>query len=315
MHAHSHVAKNHDDNATKRRLGWVLLLTGGFMVVEFAVALFTGSLALLADAGHMLRDVMGVAIALAAAWMAERSSDVVATYGYRRYEVLGAFVNGLLLVGLIVFIAVDASRRLMQPDDIQAWPVLGVGILGLLVNAIGLWLLHGGDDKNLNVHGAYLEVLADALGSLGVIIAAVIILLTGWTRADAVVALGIAFWMIPRTWYLLRDTGRVLLEFTPANLDLEQIGSEMAAHEDVIEVHDLHIWEITPGFPALSAHVLVKADSDCHAKRHELEQLLKSRFDIRHTTLQVDHDRRETRIAVTDIKRGSMPEPGGRPNL
>lgn len=258
----------------------------------------------------MLRDVMGIAIALGAAWMAERPSDNIATYGYRRYEVLGAFVNGLLLVGLIAFIAIDASRRLVQPDAVQAWPVLAVGILGLLFNAAGIALLHAGASQNLNLRGAYLEVLADALGSLGVIMAATIILLTGWTRADAVVALIIALWMVPRTWSLLRDAGRVLLEFTPAGVSLERIGSEMAAHDEVVEVHDLHVWEITSGFSALSAHVLVGADNDCHACRRELERLLKERFGIEHTTLQVDHAQTDARVSVDEISgRGTSASP------
>ncbi|MGH8503277.1 MAG: cation diffusion facilitator family transporter [Gammaproteobacteria bacterium] len=301
MHAHSHADPTRSSN--KRTLIWVLLLTGGFMVVEFVAAMLTGSLALLADAGHMLRDVVGVAVALFAAWMAERPSDYVATYGYRRYEVLGAFVNGLLLVGLIVYIAIDAAMRLLRPEAVEAWPVLWIGVLGLLVNLAGLWLLRAGAGENINMRGAYLEVLADALGSIGVIAAAIIILLTGWVQADALVALGIALWMIPRTWVLLRDSGRILLEFTPKGLSLEQIGSTIAAHPGVTEVHDLHVWEVTSGFPALSAHVLVSTDSNCHDRRRELEQLLKDRFDIKHTTLQVDHDRRETRISIDEVAR------------
>ena len=304
MHAHSGAGAGNTRH--KRTLAWVLLLTGGFMIAEFAVALWTGSLALLADAGHMLRDVVGVAVSLFAAWMADKPTDFVATYGYRRYEVLGAFVNGLLLVGLIVYIAIDASTRLLQPQEIEAWPVLWIGILGLLVNITAIRLLHAPAGESLNMRGAYLEVLADALGSLGVIVAAVIIVFTGWTPVDALVALGITVWMIPRTWFLLQDSGRILLEFTPKGLDLEQIGATMAMQSGVTEVHDLHVWEVTSGFPALSAHVLVKADVDCHESRRELAKLLKDRFNIRHTTLQVDHDGREGRIPVKNITRSSQ---------
>jgi len=275
--------------SAQHRLGWVLLFTAGFMAVEFAAALFIGSLALLADAGHMLRDVMGLAIAFVAAMLADQPTDARATYGYRRCEVLGTFINGLLLTGMIVFIFGESARRFIQPEGVQAWPMLVIGLLGLMVNLAGIWLLRGDAKVNMNLRGAYLEVLADALGSVGVVVAAVIIMLTGWTYADAVVALAIALWMIPRTWTLLRDAGRILLEFTPVHADLEQIEAGLADFEEVNQVHDLHVWSTSDGTHLLSVHLEVAPLSAKEQLRllHRAHRFAED-HGISHATIQLE---------------------------
>ncbi len=284
-----HLQDRDSREGARHRLAWVLVITAGFMALEFAAALFIGSLALLADAGHMLRDVMGLSIAFAASRLADLPTDARATYGYQRYEVLGAFINGLLLTGMIVFIFGEAARRLMQPEGIDAWPMLIIGMLGLVVNLAGIWLLHGDVKVSLNLRGAYLEVLADTLGSVGVVAAAVIIMLTGWTYADAVVGLGIALWMIPRTWVLLRDAGRILLEFTPVHAHLEQIETGLADFEEVRQVHDLHVWSMSDGTHLLSVHLEVgPMSAEEQLRLLQRAHVFAADHGISHATIQLE---------------------------
>ncbi|HET7271248.1 MAG TPA: cation diffusion facilitator family transporter [Rubrobacter sp.] len=287
MSHHEHESSARKGN--RRALAVVLALTASFTVVEIIGGLLTGSLALLADAGHMLSDNLSLGIALFAAWLAGRPATPEKSFGYRRAEILAALVNGMTLVAISIWIFVEAYSRLREPTDVLGGPMLAVAALGLLVNVAGALVLYRSGGENLNVEGAMRHVLADALGSIGAMVAAAVIILTGWRYADPLISIAIGFLILGSSWKLLRDSTNILLEATPRNLNAEEVGQKMAAADGVVEVHDLHIWTITSGFPALAAHVLVGRDEDCHARRRELEELLAHEFDISHTTLQVDH--------------------------
>jgi cobalt-zinc-cadmium efflux system protein len=257
--------------------------------VEVVVGYVAHSLALLADAGHMLTDTATLSLALVAAWLGARPATPERSFGFRRAEILAALANGVALVAIAIWIAVVAVQRLRDPLEPKGGWVLVVGAIGLGVNLAAAAILHGRGSASLNVQGALRHVLADVLGSAGVIAAGLIVLATGWARADPLIGLAIGGLVLVSSWTLLRDSVGILLESTPRDLDAEEIGRAMIAVPDVREVHDLHVWTITSGFPSLSAHVLVSADADCHAKRRELELMLGERFGLSHTTLQVDH--------------------------
>jgi cobalt-zinc-cadmium efflux system protein len=286
-HEHEHTANARD--GIRRALAVVLALTASFTVVEIIGGLLAGSLALLADAGHMLSDNLSLGVALFAAWLAGRPATPEKSFGYRRAEILAALANGVTLVAISIWVFVEAYARFREPTEVLGGPMLAVAALGLLVNAVGAAILYRSGGESLNVAGAMRHVLADALGSVGAMVAAAIIILTGWRYADPLVSVAIGILILGSSWTLLRDSTNILLEATPRGLDAEEVGRKMAAAEGIIEVHDLHIWTITSGFPALSAHVLVGGQEDCHARRRELEELLSQEFDISHTTLQVDH--------------------------
>jgi cobalt-zinc-cadmium efflux system protein len=267
----------------------VLALTATFTVAEVVGGLLTGSLALLADAGHMLSDNFSLGLALFAAWLAGRPATPERSFGYQRAEILAALFNGVTLVAISIWIFIEAYSRLREPPEILGGWMLAVAALGLLVNTAGALILSRSEGENLNVQGALRHVIADALGSVGAIIAALVIVLTGWRYADPLVSVAIGLLILASSWSLLRDSTNILLEATPRGIDAEEVGRRMAAAEGVVEVHDLHIWTITSGFPALSAHVLVGQNEDCHARRRDLEKLLEHEYGISHTTLQVDH--------------------------
>jgi cobalt-zinc-cadmium efflux system protein len=277
-------------NAQNRRaLTVVLALTAFFMVAEVVGGLLTGSLALLADAGHMLSDVAALGLALFAFWLSGRPATPDRSFGYKRAEVLAALANGLTLVAVSVWIFFEAYRRFLDPPEVLGAPMLAVAAIGLVVNIVGATLLARSSGDNLNTRGAMRHVIADALGSAGVIVAAGVIIVTGWHYADPIMSVLIGVLVLASSYGLLRDSVNVLLEATPQGIDANAVGNRMASVPGVIEVHDLHIWTITSGFPALAAHVLVGADEDCHARRRDIETLLSNEFDITHTTLQVDH--------------------------
>jgi cobalt-zinc-cadmium efflux system protein len=286
------VAHDHDHGSrtgSGRALGLALALTAGYTVVEIVAGFLTDSLALLADAVHMLSDNVSIAVALLAVWLARRPATPERTYGFKRAEVLAALVNGLALVALSVWILVAALRRLDDPPDVLGGWMLVVGLVGIGVNlAAGATLLRA-RAGSLNVDAAFRHVLADLLGSLGVVVAAAVILATGWQAADPVVSILIALLVLASSWSILRDSTSILLEAAPKGIDTSAVGARLAGAPGVVEVHDLHVWTITSGFPALSAHVLVGRGEDCHGRRRELETLLRSEFGIEHTTLQVDH--------------------------
>lgn len=287
-HDHSHGPGAYR-GADRRALLIAALLTAGFMVAEAAGGIITGSLALLADAGHMLSDSFSLVLALFAVSLAARPATSKRTYGFNRAEILAALVNGLLLVLVSIWVIYEAIRRLGEPVEILGRGMLIIAVLGLLINLVAAWVLYKGGGESLNVKAALRHVLADLVGSIGVIIAALVIMTTGWEPIDALISIFISVLIAASAWSILRESVDVLLEAAPNDLDTEEIGLAMARTEGVSQVHDLHVWQITSGFPTLSAHVLVKPETDCHATRRELERLIHDQFEIEHTTIQVDH--------------------------
>ena len=273
----------------RRALAAALALVVALLAVELVAGLVAGSLALLADAAHLLTDAGALALALFAARMAARPATPARSFGYRRAEILAALANGVALVALAIWIVVEAYGRLREPPEIAAGWVLAVGALGLAVNGVAAAILARGTRHSLNRAAALRHVLADALGSVGVIVAGAIVLATGWREADPLVSIVIAVLVVVSSWTILRDSVSILLEGAPRGIDAHEVGRTMAAAEGVQEVHDLHIWTITSGFPSLSAHVLVAPAADCHGIRLQLEHLLAERFGLTHTTLQVEH--------------------------
>jgi len=273
----------------RRALLLAALLTGGFMLVEIAGGLLTGSLALLADAGHMLSDSLSLFVALGAVLLAARPATARRTYGYKRAEILAALFNGVLLAVVAIWVVVEALRRLSQPVEVIGGGMLAVAVAGLLVNLLVAFVLVRSGGESLNVKAALRHVLADLAGSAGAIIAAGVILLTGWEQADPVISILISVLIAASAWTVVRDSVDILLEAAPSDLDTEEIGQQMVAVPEVVQIHDLHIWQITSGLPMLSAHVLVGTGANCHRAQLVIEALLQERFGIRHTTLQVEH--------------------------
>jgi len=297
-HGHDHARAG-----STKALGVTLALIGGYTVVEVVGGLLTGSLALLADAGHMLSDTMSIGLALFAGWLARRPATLQRSFGYRRAEILAALANGVTLVAVAIWIFVEAYQRLSDPPEILGWWVFAVGGAGLAVNLAGAAILGRVGEENLNVQAAYRHVLVDIAGSVGVITAALVVVTTGWRYADPLIGTAIGLLVLVSSWTILRDSVAILLEETPAGIDAREVGRRMAAAEGVVEVHDLHIWTITSGFPTLSAHVLVRRGDDCHARRRELEQLLKREFGLEHTTLQVEHVGENEGLQISSLRR------------
>ncbi len=289
-------------DADRRWLVVALGLIAGFMVVELVAGLLASSLALLSDAAHMLTDAGAIALALVALGLASRPAGGRFTFGLGRAEIVSAQVNGAALLVLAGVIALEAARRLVDPPDVDAPFVIAVGLLGAGVNVAAALALGRAERRSLNVEGARQHVLTDLYASLGAAAAGVVILLSGWDRADGIAALFVAGLMVRSGWALLRDATRVLLEAAPKGMDPEAIGTALAAQPGVVEVHDLHVWEVTSGFPTLAAHVLVRPGEDCHAVRRSLQALLVERFAIEHVTLQVDHAPSAERLL--EIERG-----------
>jgi cobalt-zinc-cadmium efflux system protein len=276
------------------RLGLVLVLTLSVLLVEAVVAWLTGSLALLADAGHLLGDSFGILMALVAITVAQRGGAFGSrrTFGLSRSEVIAAGVNGLVLLGLAGWVAYSAIRRFGDSPELEGGLILVAGAVGLAVNVAGLLLLRGGAQESLNVRGAYLEVMGDALGSVAVLVSAAIILLTGWYPADAVASLVIAAMIVPRAISLLREVSEVLLESTPRDVDLVELRDHILAMDGVKDVHDLHVWTITSGMPVMSAHVVVEDTvtgmDDAHGVLDRLRGCLAEHFDVDHSTFQIE---------------------------
>lgn len=290
-HAHAHGPHAHsaDGAANKRSLGMALGLNAVYTAIEGLAGFLTGSLALLADAGHNLSDVFALGLALGAVWLAGRPPTPGRSFGFKRAEILAALANALLIVAIAVLIFVEAARRFANPPDVHGGWLIAVAAVGLAINLAGAALVFRRGGRDLNMRASFLHLAGDALGSLGVIAAGAIILATGWQLADPLFSVLIGLLMLATCWTVIRDSLLVLLEAAPRGMDVNEIGTRMSAFAGVVEVHDLHVWEITSGFPALSAHVLVRPEDDCHATRRGLERLLHERFEIDHTTLQVDH--------------------------
>lgn len=272
-----------------KRLSVALALIAGFMAVEVVVGILANSLALLSDAAHMLTDAGALVMSLVVIRLMRRPSGGNLTFGLKRSEILSAQANGGTLLVLGCLIVYQGIRRLITPPPTEGKAILIVALLGIAVNLAATWQLAKANRQSMNIEGSFQHILTDLLAFIVTAIAGVVILATGWTRADGVAALVIAALMFRSAWGLLRDSSRVLLEAAPEEIDVEEIGRALAGHPHVQSVHDLHVWEISSGFPSLSAHVLVHPGDDCHGIRRELEQLLDERFDIEHTTLQVDH--------------------------
>ena len=295
--AHSHTGHSHDhshgghghSSADRRALTLVFTLTTAFLVAEIVGGLLTGSLALLADAGHMASDSAAIGLSLFAFWLSQRPATPNRSFGYRRAEILAALFNGMTLVAISIWIFVEAYRRFQSPPEVLGGWMMAVAVLGLLVNLAGANILARSEGGSLNLQGALRHVVADVFGSVGAIVASLVIILTGWVYADPLISALIGVLVLASSWTLLRDSVNILLERAPRGLDVKQVGRWMVEVDGVEEVHDLHVWEITSGFPALAAHVLVGRDRDCHDRRRELEKVLYREFGIEHTTLQMDH--------------------------
>jgi cobalt-zinc-cadmium efflux system protein len=287
----SHHGHDHARGASERRMWIVFGLTATFFVVEVVGGILTNSLALLSDAAHMFTDVMALAIAITAIRLSRLPADRKRTFGYHRFEILAAALNAVLLFLVALYILYEAYQRWVEPPAIESLGMLVVAVAGLVVNLIGMRLLAGGAEANLNVKGAYLEVWADALGSVGVIIGALIVYFTGWTRADPLIAVLIAFWVLPRAWMLFRQSVNVLLEGVPEGLDLPAIDGRLRAVSGVRDVHDLHIWAIGSGKASLTAHLILdSAQADVQRVLNDASDLLQREFGLTHTTLQAEFE-------------------------
>jgi cobalt-zinc-cadmium efflux system protein len=292
-HDHSHHHHHGPSRETERSaLKAALVLILCFMLAEVTVGVLASSLALLSDAAHMLTDATALAVALVAARLASRPAGGAMTYGLGRAEILSAQANGVTLLILSVVIVIDALRRLVSPSSVDGLPVLIVALVGILVNLAAAAILArgSGERRSLNMEGSYRHIVTDLYGFIATAAAAGVILATGFDRADPIASLLIAALLLHAAYGLIKASGRVFMEAAPAGLDPEAIGRTLAGYPGVVEVHDLHVWEVTSGFPALSAHVSVRAGDDCHELRRSLQRLVAERFDISHTTLQVDHE-------------------------
>jgi len=285
-HGHSHAPAD----ASEGRLKLALALLVGLMAVEVVFGIIAQSLALLSDAAHMLTDAGALLLALVALRLARRPAKGAMTYGLGRSEILSAQFNGATLLVLGLLIVYEGVRRLIDPPAVEGGIVLVVALVGVVVNVVAVAVLHGANRRSLNVEGAFQHVLTDLVAFIATAVAGLVILLTGFDRADGLASLFVAGVMLRAAWFLLRDSGRIFLEAAPREIDVDEVGAAMIGVAGVSEVHDLHVWEVTSGFPALSAHVLVGASDDCHHARLQLEEVLHERFGIEHTTLQVDHE-------------------------
>ncbi|MGN7744199.1 cation diffusion facilitator family transporter [Pseudomonas sp. 22526] len=283
-HSHGQVRAGHE-----RKLWMALGLTGSFMIAEVIGAFVTGSLALLSDAAHMMTDALALAISLVAIQIGKRAADRKRTFGYARFEILAAAFNAILLFVVAFYILFEAWQRLSAPAEIQSTGMLVIAVLGLIVNLISMRLLASASAESLNVKGAYLEVWSDMLGSIGVIVAALVIMYTGWGWVDSLVAAAIGFWVLPRTWTLLKESMNVLLQGVPDGIDIDQVEQGIRAIDGVTEVHDLHLWALTSGKNVMSTHLV--ADLGRRSEQQiltEVTELMHERFDISHVTVQVE---------------------------
>lgn len=294
-HAHGHGTPHGQapGGATGRRrdvraLMVVLAITASFTVAELVGGLIADSMALVADAAHMLSDSASIALALGALWLAARPATARMSFGWRRAEILAALINGVTLVAVGIWVIVESVDRVGAAPDVRGGITLVIGLMGLVVNVVAAAILWRSGGESLNVRAALMHVLADLLGSVGVVVAAVVILTTGWMPIDPILGIAIGLLVLLGAWRVLRESAAVLLEAAPTGIDGDAVGRRMAAMDGVLEVHDLHIWTITSGFPALAAHVTVRAGEDCQGRRLQLAAMLATEFAIEHTTLQVE---------------------------
>ncbi|MEV8531713.1 cation diffusion facilitator family transporter [Streptomyces sp. NPDC051211] len=289
--SHGHGGHSHGvaENADRRWLAIALSLICAFMAVEVVIGVLARSLALISDAAHMLTDAVSIVLALIAMRLAARPARGGFTYGLKRAEILSAQANGLTLLLLAVWLAYEAVRRLIDPPEVEGGLVLVTALAGIVVNVLAAWCISKANRTSLNVEGAYQHILNDLFAFIGTAVAGLIVLTTGFVQADAIATLAVVALMVKAGYGLVRESGRIFLEAAPAHVDPDAVGDRLVAYDPVTEVHDLHIWTITSGEAALSAHVLVEPEGDCHAVRRDMEKLLAAEYGITHTTLQVDH--------------------------
>ena len=285
-HGHGHAVSV---DADRRYLAGALALIVGFMAIEVVIGLVAQSLALISDAGHMLTDAVAIIFALIAMRIAARPPQGGFTYGLKRAEIISAQVNGITLLLLSAYFIFEGVRRIFEPSQVEGLYVVATGLAGIAVNLAATWLLSRANRSSLNVEGAYQHILNDLFAFIATTVAGAVVWLTGWAQADAIAALVVAGLMLKAGWGLVRDAGRVFMEAAPVGMNPAEIGQKTAALDHVVEVHDLHVWEVTSGYAALSAHILVTPGADCHAVRVAAERLLHDTYAIEHTTLQVDH--------------------------
>jgi len=293
LHVHA------SSSSSLRSLTIALVLNAAYMLVEVIAAILAGSLSLLADAGHNLSDVVALAVAAGAVMLARRPSTPNRSFGFKRAEILAALFNAVSLIVIALIVFVGAARRFADPATVPGGWLIVVASVGLLVNAIGAAVVFRRGGEDINLRAAYIHLVGDALGSIAVIATGIVIVTTGWRYADPIMGVLIGIYLIISSWGVLKESVLVLLESTPRGLDAEVIGRALASQPGVVEVHDLHVWEITSGFPCLSAHVLVREGDDCHGTRRASETMLRERFSITHTTLQVDHDHVDALLTIS----------------
>jgi len=293
-HPHAHAQRAHDQS----RLAAVLVLSALYLVAEVLGGLFTGSLALLADAGHMLADVGALALALFAVWLADRPASAARTFGWRRFEILAALANGLVLALVAVGVAIEAIERVQAPRPVLGLPAFAIASGGLAVNLLGMALLRHGRERSLNLRGAWLHLMGDALGSVAAMAAGLAIWAFDWRVADPLASLAISGLVLRSAWALLRETVDVLLEAAPGHLDVDELRGTLVAEPGVVSVHDLHVWTITSGMVSLSCHVHSASGGDDHALLARLQGLLRQRFAIHHATIQIEPEGFEESVEV-----------------
>ncbi|NGO10373.1 cation transporter [Streptomyces sp. HC44] len=299
---HAGHARGVAADADRRWLAIALTLIASFMAAEVVIGVIARSLALISDAAHMLTDAVSIVLALIAMRLSARPARGGFTYGLKRAEILSAQANGLTLLLLGAWLAYEAVRRLIDPPEVEGGLVVGTALAGIAVNVAAAWCISKANRTSLNVEGAYQHILNDLFAFIGTAVAGLVVLLTGFARADAIATLVVVVLMVRAGYGLVRESGRIFLEAAPAHLDPDTIGDRLVAHSAVTEVHDLHVWTITSGQPALSAHVLVTPVTDCHTVRRDLERTLQSDYGISHTTLQVDHAPKD----LLDVRAGAV---------
>ncbi len=311
MNSHTHGPGGHTSapagSRNSRYLAAALALILVFMAVEIVIGILASSLALISDAGHMLTDAAAIALALIAARLAARPAAGNLTFGWKRVEILSAQANGITLWLLTAWFVYEGVQRLLHPPDVAGGLVLITALIGVVVNIAASWLIARADRSSLNVEGAFQHTLNDLFAFIATAIAGLVIVITGWGRADAVAALVVAALMAKAGWELIRQSWRIFLEAAPRGINVAAIDADLHAVDGVRDVHDLHVWEVTSGFPALSAHILVDRTHDCHERQHTIASLLRDRYHIDHTTLQVDHPN-PTLIRSEDLRQRLEPE-------
>lgn len=288
-HTHNHGAHSHGHNANKKALTISFCLIAGFMLVEFVGGILTNSLALLSDAGHMLSDAVALGLSLAALIFGERAATLDKTYGYKRFEILAALLNGIALVALSIYILYEAIVRLSSPPSVIGKGMIIISAIGLVINIVVAWILSRGETKeNLNIKSAFMHVLGDLLGSVGAIIAALLIIFLGWNIADPIASMIVSVLVLYSGWHILKDSVNILMESKPANIDTAEVKRAIKSIDGVIDIHDLHIWMITQEFLSLTTHVSVKNNSDRDLLLNQITEIIKQKTSITHITVQLE---------------------------